>query len=65
MTWNDDRGKSGKGKSHFAMEITRSFSVSPYAAPVDGGHDIVRGTVINDDLLVGQHSGPQSQRNNN
>ena len=34
------------------LEITKSFSVSPYAAPVEGGHDIVRGTVIDDELLA-------------
>ena len=47
------------------LEITKSFSVSPYAAPVEGGHDIVRGTVIDDELLAKQHSSPQNQRNNN
>ena len=30
------------------------------AALVDGGHDSVRGTVINDELLAGQHNGPQT-----
>ena len=47
------------------LEITKSFSVSPYAAPVEGGHDIVRGTVIDDELLAKQHSSTQNQRNNN
>ena len=32
---------------------------------VDGGHDEVRGSVINGELLAGQHGGPQTQRNNN
>ena len=31
----------GKKQVSLDLEITRSFSVSPYAAPVDGGHDIV------------------------
>ena len=65
MSWNDDRGQSGKKQVSLDLEMTRSFSVSSKAAPVDGGHDIVRGTVINDELLAGQHGGTQTQRNNN
>ena len=32
---------SWKKQFSLDLDITRSFSVSPYAAPVDGGHDIV------------------------
>ena len=44
----------GKKQVSLDLEITRSFSVSPYAAPVDGGQDFVRGSALNDELLAGQ-----------
>ena len=65
MSCNDDRGQSGKKQVSLDLGITRSLSVSSQATPVDGGHDIVRDTVINGELLAGQHSGPQTRRNNN
>ena len=43
---------SWKKQVSLDFEITRSFSVSPYAAPVDGGHDFVRGSALNDELLA-------------
>ena len=35
------------------LEITRSFSASSQTDPDDGGHDVVRGLVVNDELLAG------------
>ena len=44
-------------KKALDLEITKSFSV-----PVEGGHDIVRGTVIDDELLAKQHRSPKSKK---
>ena len=56
---------SWKKEVSLDLEITRSSSVSPHVAPVEGEHDFMRGPALNDELLAGQHSGPQTQRNNN